>query len=120
MPTSDALMGLGMPPHQAEQLGGNPQVANGTGTSQTGAGKILTKNVELNTSGGQTAVILPSDAPIMTPYYIFNPDATTGLVFVPSGDTLAGTLNGSVSVAQNKAAIIWQYKKDNWAYVLLA
>ncbi len=120
MPTSDALMGLGMPPHQAEQLGGNPKVVNGTGTAQSGAGKILTKNVELNTSSGQTAVILPSDAEIMSPYFIVNPDADTGLVFVPVGDNLFATANGSISLAQNKACIVWQYKKDNWAYVILA
>lgn len=120
MPTSDALMGLGMPPHLAEQLGGDPSVVNGTGTAQAGAGAILTKNVELNTSGGQTAVVLPSTAGIMEPYFVVNPDATTGLVFVPSGHSLFGSADASVSVAQNKAAIIWQYKKDNWAYVVLA
>lgn len=119
MPTQDALMGLGMPAQQAEQLGGNPSVVNGTGTAQVGAGKILTKNAELNTSGGQTAVILPN-SDVMQPYYVVNPDATTGLVFPPVGHYMNGTQNASLSVAQNKAAIIWQYKPSYWAAVVLA
>lgn len=120
MPTSDALTGLGMPPLLAKHIGANPSIVNGTGTAQVGAGKILTKNIELNTSGGQTAVIMPSDANVMDEYFIFNPDATTGLVFVPVGHTLNGTLNGSLSVAQNKAAVMWQYKPSNWCSILTA
>lgn len=119
MPTSDALMGFGTPGPVAELLGANASIVNGTGTAQVGAGKILTKNVELNTSGGQTAVILPNSG-VMDAYFVVNPDATTGLVFPPVGHTMAGTLNASASVAQNKAAILWQYKPTFWTYVLLA
>lgn len=118
MSTSDELMGHGMPAQLANALGANPSIVNGTGTAQVGAGKVLTRNAELNTSGGQTAVVLQNV--IMMPYYIVNPDATTGLVFPPVGHTMAGTLNGSLSVAQNKAAIVWQYKPTFWSYVLLA
>jgi hypothetical protein len=119
MPSGDALMGVGFPAHQADLLGGNPSIVNGTGTAQVGAGKVLTKNVELNTSGGQTAVIIPN-GDICQPYFFTNPDATTGLVFPPVGHTMNGTLNASVSVAQNKSAIVWQYKPGFWTSILTA
>lgn len=115
--TSDALLGLGMPAQLAALLGANPSVVNGTGTAQAGAGKVLTRNAELNTSGGQTAVVIPNTG-VMEPYFFVNPDATAALVFPPVGHTLNGTLNASLSVAQNKAAIIWQYKPTFWCSVL--
>lgn len=119
MPTADALMGLGMPAQLSEVLGGNPAIVNGVGTAQATAGKILTKNSELNTSSGQTAVRLPNTG-VMEPYFVVNPDAESGLVFPPVGHYLNGALNTSQTVAQDKNAIYWQYKVGYWASVILA
>lgn len=118
--TADALMGLGMPAQLSAVLGGNPSALTCAGTTQGAAATIKSKNTELVTAGGATAAVLPSGAGIMEPYFINTQSATTGLVFVPSGHSLNGSANASVSVPQAKAAIIWQYKKSNWCYIVLA
>ena len=53
--TSLALMGLGLSGEQAALIGADPSICVGKGTSQTGAAVMLTDNVELNVSSGQTA-----------------------------------------------------------------
>lgn len=120
MPTSDALMGLGVPGQQAEALGDNPHQLTTTGTAQGTAATIKSKDTELLTAGSQTGAIFPASAPINSQYSIVNPTATTGVIYAPSGHTMGGTLNGSFNLAQNKAAIVWQYKRTFWTYVLLA
>lgn len=120
MPTADDLAGIGFPGEQAEILGANPQTIAGVGTAQVGAAKILSKNVELTTAGGATAAVLPAAAKINQPHYVVVTTATAGLVFVPLGHSLNGSLNGSLSIAQNKAAILYQYKRNNWTAILSA
>lgn len=122
MPTADALMGLGMPAQAAEQLGGNPSARGaGIGTAQTGAKTVISKNTELTPTAGQTAYLLVNGTPFQE-YLFYNSAATavTALVFVPAGHTLNGSLNGSLSIAQNKAAVMWQYKPTFWASILTA
>ena len=120
--SADALTGLGLPVQLANLLGGNPSQLTCVGTAQSGAAVIKSKNTELVAVTSQTACIFPTDAGVMEPYNIVNPAAaaTTALVFVPSGHTVAGSLNGSVSISQNKSAIIWQYKPKFWAAVVSA
>lgn len=118
--TADALMGLGMPAQLSSLMGANPSALTTTGTTQGTAATLKSKNTELVTAGSQTGAIPPSSAPIMEPYFITSQAATTGIVYVPVGHTLNGTLNGSVSVAQTKSVILWQYKRNNWTYILTA
>jgi hypothetical protein len=124
--TSIALMGMGMSGEQAGLIGADPSKCVGIGTSQTGAAVILTDNCELSVSSGQTAVILPSsvtnDAVVLNDYWITNQSgtATNALVFVPSGHKLNGTSNASLTLGQFKSCIMWQYKYQNWTYVLTA
>jgi hypothetical protein len=113
--TTDALLGHGMPAQLAEHIGANYSLVNGKGTTQVGAATILTKNAELNPSGGNTAFILPGVGNVNEKYGVVNEQATTAVVFVPVGHYLNGTQNGSLNVAQNGAAIIWQYKPNYWA-----
>lgn len=120
MATENALMGVGFAAQAAHLLGGNPHVLTTTGTAQGTAATVKSKNTELSTAASQTGAIFPADAQVMAPYYIVNPTATTGVVYAPSGQTLGGTLNGSFNLAQNKAAIAWQYKKGYWTYIVLA
>lgn len=120
MPTQDDLMGLGMAAQLSEVLGANPNVLTTTGTAQGTAALMKSRNQELLTAASQTGAILSTTAAIMRPHFIVNPTATTAVIYAPSGQTLGGTLNGSFNLAQNKAAIVWQYKKGFWTYVVLA
>jgi hypothetical protein len=116
--TADALTGLGMPAQLAVILGANPHSLTTILTAQATAAKVLSRNTELVTASGQTAARIPSGIGVMEPYFFFNKNADTALVFPPVGDTLNGTLNASVSIAQNKACIVYQYKKGFWASIL--
>lgn len=118
--TQDALTGLGMAPQLASRLGANPLTTNGAGVAQATAAVLKSKNTELNPAGSATGFIPPSDAALMEPYNLTNQQATSAVVYVPVGHTLNGTLNGSVTVAQTKSVILWQYKVKNWTYILTA
>lgn len=121
MATADALMGLGMPAQQAEQLGGNPSARGpGVGTAQVGAKTVISKNTELTPTAGQTAYVLPNA--LFQDFQLYNSAATavSALVFPPVGHTLNGSLNASLTIAQNKAAIMWQYKPSFWTSIVAA
>lgn len=116
MPTADSLTGLGMPPQLAELMGGNPNVTVGTGTTQGAAAKILSKNTEVTPSAGNTGFIVPPITSIFDPYFLSNPTATAGVIYVPTGHTINGTLNPTnVAIPANSSLIIWQYKPKFWA-----
>lgn len=121
--SADTLMGLGLPAQLAQLLGGNPSQITCAGTTQGSGPIIKSTNTELVVVVSQTSCSLPvtpDNANVMVPYNVFNPaaGANAGLVFVPSGHTVNGSLNGSVSIPQNKSAIIWQYKPKFWASVV--
>lgn len=122
--SADALTGLGLPAQLAALLGGNPSQLTCVGTSQTSGPTVRSKNTELLTAGGATACVIESGAGVMEPFMFVNPTATTGLIFVPLGHTVitggASALNGSISLAQNKAVMAWQYKPKFWATLLTA
>lgn len=118
--TADALTGIGFPGQQANLMGANPHALTTTGTAQGTAAILKSRNTELVTAASQTGAIPPSNAPVMEPYFIVNPTATAGVIYVPSGHSLNGSLNGSVSLAQNKQIIFYQYKRNNWTYNLTA
>ena len=123
MPTSDALMGFGMPSQQASQLGANPNALTTTGTSQTTAAVLKSRNTELVTAASQTGAIPPATAGVFDLYFITNQASTPAVVYVPVGHTLNGSLNGTVasgSLAQFKTVILYQYKSKNWTYILTA
>jgi len=112
-------MGLSMPPFLAGVLGNSPLALTAAGTTQATATLIRAHNIEM-TATGADGIRMPVDAKTGTPYFIYNSSGSTGLVYVGSGDTLNSTLNGSLSLATHKAAIIWQYKEGFWASVLTA
>lgn len=118
--TSDALTGFGMPPQLAALLGGNPSALTCVGTAQTGAAVIKSKNTELVTAGGATACVFTSGVGVMEPYFFTQASSTSGLIFVPSGHSLNGSANASLTLAQYKGAIMWQYKLKQWTYILTA
>ena len=67
------LMGVGMPAAQAEALGVSPAAAvTATGTT-TGGAYALNKQQDsylVTTASSNTGVRLPSDAPLMAPFYV--------------------------------------------------
>lgn len=117
---SDNLIGLGMPAQLANVCGAKANALTTTGTSQTTAATMKSRNTELVTAGSQTGAIPPSNAQVMEPYFITNQQSTTGVVYVPVGHYLNSVQNASVNVAQYKSLILWQYKKGYWTYNLTA
>lgn len=125
MATADALTGLGMPAQLANMIGANPNNQTGTGTTQTGATVIRSRNTELTAASSSTAFVFPTNVAVMEPYFLINSSgtATSALVYVPSGHTIISNgvgANGACTIAQNKSAVIWQFKPKNWAYLILA
>jgi hypothetical protein len=117
-------MGVGMAGEAASLIGADPSRTVGKGTTQTGAAVIYTDNAELSASTGQTAFIFPGgntiNGAIMNDWWITNQSATntSALIFVPVGHSLNGTANASLTLAQFKSCIMWQYKYKNWTYLL--
>ncbi len=120
MPTATDLVGLGMPPQLANVLGNEPSAVTCAGTAQATATIAKSKNVELTAASSQDGAIVAADSLIGSAHYFFNSSATTAKVYCPVGATMNGSSNGSVSIAQNKGAFVWQYKKGAWASVLTA
>lgn len=115
-----ALMGHGMPPQLADLLGGEPNVLTCTGTAQGTAATVKSKNTELSAASSQTGAILPSASNVNSEFFFFCSSSTSAVVYVPSGHYLNGSQNAGLTIAQNKGAIIWQYKKGYWASILTA
>ena len=122
MPKAEDLMGVGLSGELSTVLGNSPATVAGAGTTQGTATTILTKNSELVPTTNQTGGILQSSALVGASYWVFNAAATavTGKVYAPSTHYMNGSLNGSVSIAQNQGCLVWQYKKGYWASILTA
>lgn len=101
MPTSNDLMGFGIGPFLGAALGNDPQALTATGTSQTTAAAIRTTNVELTTASSNTGAILPSTAPVGTPFYVAQVSSISnaGIVYAPVGHTMNTTTNGKFTFA---------------------
>jgi hypothetical protein len=111
------LTGLGMPVQLAELVGAPVNALTCTGTSQTTAATVISRNTELVTSASNTGAVLPTTAKIMNPYFFTSQATATGaVVYVPVGHTLNGTINTGVAIAQFGSAIVWQYKTKNWTF----
>ena len=126
MPQSTDLVGLGMAPELARELGNQASTLTCLAAStQTGAAKILTTNVELSAaSGSLNSAILPTLAKVGTPYLFFGGSSTAALVYPPVGDNMNGSANAACTVAQNKGVIIMKYKQSgstgSWSSITTA
>ena len=126
MPQSTDLVGLGMAPDLAGELGHTASTLVCLATStQTGAAKVLTKNVELTAAdSSHNSALLPSTAKVGNIYLFFTSTSTSAIVYVPVGDYLNGSQNAGLTVAQNKGAAMWRYKVSAgvgyWASILTA
>ncbi len=126
MPQSTDLTGLGMAPELASELGHTASTLVCLASStQTGAAKVLTKNVELTAaSASLNSAILPSSAKVGNSYLFFTSTSTSAVVYVPVGDYLNASQNAGLTIAQNKGAMMWRYKilagVGYWASILTA
>lgn len=117
MPTADDLMGLGMPPDMAAQLGNQPSNLTATGTTQATAALALTKNVYINAQASQTGVILNAGSKIGSPHYFANgtASAASALIYAPTGHLLNGVASSTpLTLAQNRMATVLQIRLKEW------
>lgn len=119
MPSQTDLMGLGMPPLLAQKLGYQPEAITCAGTSSGTAAAIHSKMVKLVAASSQTGAILPVAAPGDW-FFISCDHATTAsaVVYPPAGATITNA--SSVTLAQDKNMIVWQYSPTLWYHVILA
>ncbi len=122
MANANDLIGVGMAPEQAALLGWDPATTiAGVGTAQVGAAAIKGDFTLATTAVGQTAFVLPSNAPLGVEIIVVNTSATAALVFPPSGGAInAAGSNASVSIAQNLARVFIRLSTTRWISFLTA
>ena len=121
MSTAADLAGLGMPAALANRLGGTFAQVNAATTAQATGTVLVNTFSRVVTSGGQTAVVLPADAPIGSEYNVWNSGGTAAIVFPHLDGTINNqTANTSFSVAQNKPARFTRYTTVIWVASLSA
>ena len=91
MPQAPDLMGGGLAPQIAGELGNTYQAVTGAGTSQSTAALIYEHLVAVTGASSQTGAKLPSGAKIGTPYFIFSVGSAAAVIY-PNSTT--GTING--------------------------
>jgi len=122
MPTPDDLMGFGMAPFVAGELGNRPNTVVCSGTVQSGAAAIIEHLSLINAANsGSLAAILPSSGKVGTPYFISGGGTSAPRIFCPVGQTLNGTVNGSINFsASNASGLFIQMTLNNWYCIPLA
>lgn len=109
------LMGLGMPPGQADQLGFTPMTSAGAGTAQAGATLIGSNLVTGTTSGGATAFVLPGPTRPWGPIWFTNSSSTAALVYPDTGAAIDNnSANSSVSVVQYETRAFIRTSTTQW------
>lgn len=118
------LMGVGLAQEQATRLGYSALISlTGIGTAQVGAAPIVNgnNNISTVTAGGATAFVLPASAELEVPYFVYNPSATTALIFPPTGGSInAAGANASVGIAVNLSRIFIRKSTNVWQSFLAA
>lgn len=114
MSTPEDLMGYGLPPFLAGELGNRPQSINGAGTTQATATAILSEGHLVLVTGASSATgcILPSGAKIGTPYYVCSVGGTAAKIYAPVGGTLNGTAS-STGITFSAAASAGIFMRTN-------
>lgn len=115
MPQATDLTGIGVPPEVARELGNQANTLTCAGTTSGTAATIKTTNTELSAASNQTGAIFQSSTKVGTPYYFFCSSSTSAVIYVPTSSYLNGVQNGTLTVAQNASAIVWQYKLNYFA-----
>lgn len=112
------LMGLGLPGPLASRLGSNVMALTTTGTSSGTAATINASLQRLDTAGSQTGAIFPTSMPLAKIFVLFNPGATSAVLYPMSGATINGA--SSLTLAQNKTVAVMRYSATVLVSVLTA
>lgn len=115
MPRPGDLMGAGMPPLQAAELGNEVLSINGAGTTQATATLITSHMVAVTAASSQTGAILPIGGLIGTPYFVASVSGTAAKIYCPVGHTLNGTSNGGATFSTATGLLIFiQTSRTVW------
>ena len=114
------LMGLGMAPGSAAQLGFTPSAVTTTGTSSGGAYALDPSQdlISLTTASSQTGAILSTNTRLGDVIVVNNSTSTTGVIYPSSGATINAA--SSYNLVQNKTAIIVRYSTTLYFAILTA
>jgi hypothetical protein len=98
-----ALMGIGLPPELATNLGNHIQIVTATGTTSGAAAKLQsnTGTALVNGQSSQTGVIISADMPVGSWMFVFGTGATAPVIYPPSG----GAFNSAAASLTLSAAI---------------
>lgn len=118
MPTPSNFMGVGTPAPLASLLGYEPSAVTCAGTAAGDATPITTKLSQLTAASSQTGAILPSDALNGDIFIVNTVSSTSAVVYPPSGATINAA--SSLTVAQNKTALLVKYSATLWFSILTA
>ena len=122
MPLSTELMGLGLPPALAQDLGVQVSTGlSGAGTSsQANATPLLTTTFAVfSTVAANSGALLPSAAGAGA-VYVFNNGANALLVYPATGESInASSANTAFSVTNGKSAIFYP-AGNRWMAILSA
>lgn len=118
------LIGNGMPAELTKRLGTNPPLAvTAAGSTNADATAIKKQTDFINlTATGSDGIILPSDADLMHPYFVYNLSGSTGKVYPPALGTLNGgtATTGSLSITTLKVVMFMRYSSTGWIYITTA
>lgn len=119
MPTETDLTGLGMPPGLAGELGNQSYSITATGTTLAGAATLYTKNVQINSQSSQTGVVPTTTAKVGSPFWLQTQQGAgaSAVIYVQSGHTLNGTVNGTTTLAAGKTCVLFQFSLKQWGTI---
>ena len=122
MPTPDDLMGLGLPPFLAGELGNVAQSVTATGTNVGGAAKPVAAShiILANGQSSQTGIILPTDALIGVPYYVVGVGANAPVVYAVSPQVLNAAAGSVTLSAATATGVFIRTSATQWYSIPLA
>lgn len=117
MPTQDDLAGLGMAWPLAAVLGFQPSNITATGTTQGTAAQILTRDVTVSASAGNTGIKISATPKIGSFTFVTNLLASTAscIFYIPLGAKLNGVTNGTATLAAGQTMFMFQVSLNNWS-----
>lgn len=117
------LIGGGIPDITARHLGYPTNLAvTAAGTTTTDATVLGTQSkVVTMTASGSDGIRLPTNMPLMTPYWLFNSSGSTGKVYPPTGGAInGGSTDAGLSVATLKTVVFMRISTNVVISILTA
>ncbi len=116
MPAAANLIGVGVPPKQAQALGfPTPPTLAGVGTAQSGAAAISQNMTIVTATGGATAFVMPAAIPGAGPFVIYNSSGTSALIYPGSSKTFnGGSADAALTLPTLRSLVIYKTDATNW------